>query len=334
MPKDCTFAQMQQRILTGIQSSGAPHLGNLLGAIFPAIDFAEQTDKQCFYFIADLHSLTTVHQSAIRPKHTLSVAAAWLACGLDTDRHIFYRQSRLPQVCELSWYLSCFTPYPMLANSHAFKDRSDQLSEVNAGLFTYPVLMAADILLYRAHQVPVGKDQQQHLEMARDIASSFNHRYGDVFVIPEAVLSPAATQAIPGTDGRKMSKSYGNTIDIFLPEEELRKQVMRIQTDSQPLKAPKDPNKCLVYALYAIMSSFSEAQEMSRRYRAGGYGYGDAKEALLAQLLRRFSAQRHVYADYLQHPQKIEEKLQAGEAQAATLAEVTLQKVRQALGFS
>ena len=252
-----------------------------------------------------------------------------------TQRDIYYyRQSQLPEVCELSWYLSAFTPYTMLANAHAFKDRSHRLSEVSTALFTYPVLMAADILLYQAHQVPVGKDQKQHLEITRDIAASFNHRYGDVFVLPEAVLPSTQEEAIPGTDGEKMSKSYGNTIDIFLPEKELRKQIMRIRTDSRPLEEPKVPESCLVYKLFSLTAPPEDTQKMASRYKAGGYGYGEAKEELWQQLLDRFSKERQAYSYYIQHPQEIEEQLQASEVRASLLAQETLKKVRSVLGFS
>ncbi|MFM7859697.1 MAG: tryptophan--tRNA ligase, partial [Flammeovirgaceae bacterium] len=207
------------RILTGIQSSGRPHLGNLLGAIIPAIKLSQQSGNESFFFIADLHSLTTIKDARQRIENVNAVAAAWLAFGFDTEKNLLYRQSRIPEVCELAWYLSCFTPFPMLANAHSFKDKSERLADVNAGLFTYPVLMTADIILYDAHFVPVGKDQRQHLEMARDIATSFNNLYGETFVVPEALIEESV-MTIPGTDGQKMSKSYGNIIDIFLPDKE------------------------------------------------------------------------------------------------------------------
>ena len=305
-----------------------------MGAILPAVVSSKKTDNLCLYFIADLHSLTTIKDASLRRDHTVSTAAAWLACGLDTQRHLLYRQSRLPQVCELSWYLSCFTPYPMLANAHAFKERKKQLSEISAGLFAYPVLMAADILLYQAQYVPVGKDQQQHLEIARDIATSFNHRYGDTFVLPEAVLPSTQAEAILGTDGKKMSKSYDNTVDIFLPEPQLRKQIMRIRTDSLPVESSKTPDSCLVYKLSSLVAPREETQEMRSRYIAGGYGYGEAKEALFRQLLRRFSSERQAYKYYTQHPQEIEAHLQAGEEKASLLAQKTLQKVRRVLGLN
>ena len=214
---------MTTRILTGIQSSGDIHLGNILGSIVPSLDWAAKTQGEHFFFIADLHALTSLKDIENRQASVLKVAASYLAFGLDPERHIFYRQSQVPQVCELLWYLSCLTPFPMLQNAHSFKDKSSNLADVNVGLFTYPVLMAADILLYDAHLVPVGKDQRQHLEITRDIATKFNTQYGDVFVVPEAKIDEKV-MTIPGTDGRKMSKSYHNYIDIFLPEKELKKQ--------------------------------------------------------------------------------------------------------------
>ena len=242
------------RILTGIQSTGRPHLGNLLGAIIPAIELSKIEDNQSLYFIADLHSLIQIKDPQVRMDNTYATAAAWIACGLDTDKQLLYRQSRVPEVCELNWYLNCFTPYPMLANAHSFKDKSGKLSDVNAGLFTYPVLMTADIILYDADVVPVGKDQKQHLEMARDIAGAFNNQFGETFVLPEAQIDENV-MTIPGTDGQKMSKSYQNTLDIFMDEKPLRKAVMSIVTDSTPLEEPKNPDTCHVFALYKLLES-------------------------------------------------------------------------------
>ena len=252
------------RVLTGIQSSGRQHLGNILGAIRPALEMSEDAKNEAFLFIADLHSLTTVKDSELRKENLLATAAAWFACGLDPEKVVFYAQSDLPECTELTWYLNCFTPYPMLANAHSFKDKSDNLSDVNAGLFDYPVLMASDILLYDAELVPVGKDQKQHLEITRDLASSFNHRYGDTFVAPEASIA-TSVMTIPGTDGRKMSKSYGNVIDVFLPKKQLKKQVMGIVTDSTPLEDPKDPEACHVYALYKLLASPEQTEELAAK---------------------------------------------------------------------
>ena len=267
------------RILTGVQSTGTPHLGNLLGAIMPAIDMANDPKNDSFIFIADLHSLTQIKDAETLRQNTYSVAATWLACGLDIERSVFYRQSDIPQVAELSWYLSCFFPFQRLTLAHSFKDKADRLEDVNSGLFTYPMLMAADILLYDAEIVPVGKDQLQHIEMTRDVASRFHAKMGDVFVIPEGNVQEE-TMYIPGTDGAKMSKSKENTINIFQTDKKLRKQIMGIATDSTPLEEPKDPDTCNVFALYKIMASEEQIVKMRKNYEAGGYGYGHAKQAL------------------------------------------------------
>ena len=253
------------RILTGIQSSGKPHLGNLLGAIVPAIKLSQQPGNESLFFIADLHSLISIKDANQRMENTRAVAAAWLAFGFDVEKNLLYRQSQIPEVCELTWYLNCLTPYPMLANAHSFKDKSDRLADVNAGLFIYPVLMAADIILYNANFVPVGKDQKQHLEMARDIATTFNGLYGDTFVVPEAKIEESV-MTIPGTDGQKMSKSYGNIIDIFLPEKELKKQIALIVTDSTPLEVPKDPDKDNVFAIYKLIATPEQTADLRKKY--------------------------------------------------------------------
>ena len=317
-----------ERFLTGIQSSGTPHLGNVLGAILPAIEASRLTAGQCLYFIADLHSLTSLYDPKLRKAHTLSIAATWLACGLDTERHLLYRQSKVPQVCELSWHLNCCTPYPMLANAHVFKEHKKCLSAVNAGMFTYPVLMAADILLYQAHWVPVGQDQRQHLEITRDIAAAFNQRYGDVFRLPQAVLATSENPIIPGTDGKKMSKSEGNTLDIFLPEAQLKKQIMRIRTDTRPMEAPKDPESCLIFNLYARLADTKQLNVLRQRYLAGGYGYGAAKQALFELILAYFADYRAKYFYYIQQPEEIERHLLVSEQKARSIAAETLEKVR------
>jgi tryptophanyl-tRNA synthetase len=321
------------RILTGIQSSGRQHLGNVLGAIKPAIEMARQPANESFLFIADLHSLTTIKDAGLRRDHVHATAAAWLACGLDPESTVFYRQSEVPQCAELTWYLSCFTPFPMLANAHSFKDKSANLADVNAGLFNYPVLMAADILLYDAEVVPVGKDQQQHLEITRDIAQKVNNTYEkEIFVIPEARINEKL-MIIPGTDGRKMSKSYGNIIDLFLPEKALKKQIMGIVTDSTPLEEPKDPDVCNVYKLYELVASKTDVAHMRAQYEAGGFGYGHAKKALFETILDRFSDERKKFDDLLAHPQKLDHILSEGALKAARVAGETLVRVRQALGF-
>ncbi len=320
------------RILTGVQSTNIPHLGNILGAIVPAIKMSEQAGNESLFFIADLHALTTIKDAVLIKESTDAVAATWLAFGFDTDKNIFYRQSDVPEVCELAWYLNCFTPFPMLANAHSFKDKSERLSDVNAGLFTYPVLMAADIILYDAHLVPVGKDQMQHLEMTRDIAEKFNNAYGDVFVIPEGKVNEA-TMLIPGIDGKKMSKSLNNFINIFLPEKELKKIIMSIVTDATPLEAPKNPDTCNVFTLYKLIASETQIAEMRENYLKGGYGYGHAKTAFYDLLLQTFKTQRATYDHYMNNRNELDSKLQEGADKAREIAKVTLNRVRQKLGF-
>lgn len=320
------------RILTGIQSTGRPHLGNLLGAILPAIELSRDPANDSLYFIADLHSLTTVRDPEVLRANTYAVAAAWLACGFDTEKNLFYRQSDVPQVTELTWYLSCFTPYPMLANAHSFKDKSDKLSDVNAGLFTYPVLMAADILLYDAEIVPVGKDQIQHLEIARDIAKAFNSRYGDTLVEPQARVD-AELMTIPGTDGAKMSKSYGNTIDIFLPEKELLKAIKTIISDSTPLEAPKNPDTDVTFKLYSLLATPAEVETMRANYLAGGYGYGHAKKELYELILRRFAVERERFDFYMNNLSELDAALAIGAKRAQEYGAGVLAKVRQKVGY-
>ncbi len=320
------------RILTGIQSSGKPHLGNLLGAIVPAIELSKNEKNESFLFIADLHSLTTIKDADKRKENVLAVAAAWLAFGLDTNKNLFYRQSKVTEVCELAWYLNCFTPFPMLANAHSFKDKSERLSDVNAGLFTYPVLMAADILLYDANFVPVGKDQKQHLEMTRDIASYFNNQYGETFVMPEAKIDDHI-MTIPGTDGQKMSKSYGNTIDIFQPEKKLRKNIMSIITDSTPMEEPKNPDTCNVFALYQLLATPDQTDAMRANYLGGNYGYGHAKQALFEVVMDQFKTEREAFDQLMNDPSEIERLLAEGEKKASTIAKEVLERVRNKLGF-
>ncbi|MBL6444795.1 tryptophan--tRNA ligase [Fulvivirga sp. 29W222] len=320
------------RILTGIQSSGRPHLGNILGAIKPAIELSKQKDNQSLFFIADLHSLTTIKDAQQRIENVNATAAAWLAFGFDTETNIFYRQSRIPEVCELTWYLNCLTPYPMLANAHSFKEKSDKLADVNAGLFTYPVLMAADIILYDANIVPVGKDQKQHLEITRDIANIFNNQYGETFVIPDAQIDEKV-MTIPGTDGQKMSKSYGNTIDIFLPEKKLRKQVMSIVTDSTPLEEPKDPDTCNVFAIYKIVATEEQTAQLRKKYLDGNYGYGHAKQELFELLINTFEEQRKTFNYYMENPTELDEQLKKGEEKARLIANKVIDRVRKKVGY-
>lgn len=320
------------RILTGVQSTGTPHLGNLLGAIIPAIEMANDSANESFLFIADMHSLTQIKDSEVLKENTYSTAAAWLACGIDPNNSVFYRQSDVPEVTELMWLLLCYFPYQRLTLAHGFKDKSDRLSDVNAGLFTYPILMAADILLYDAEVVPVGKDQLQHLEMTRDVASRFNHKMGETFVLPQDKIQED-TKLIPGTDGEKMSKSRGNIINIFLPEKQLKKQIMSIQSDSKGLEEIKDPETCHIFALYRLLASEEETQKMRENYLAGGYGYGHAKIALLDLILEKFKGQREIYADLMQNKNKIDDALEIGAEKARKVAQEVLKRVREKVGF-
>ena len=320
------------RILTGIQATGTPHLGNLLGAIIPAIELSKQSENESFLFIANMHSLTQIKNAEELKKNTYEIAAAWLACGLDTTKTYFYRQSDIPEVCELSWYLACFFPYQRLTLAHSFKDKADRLDDVNAGLFTYPVLMAADILLYDAEVVPVGKDQLQHLEMARDMGARFNHQMGDVFVLPQAELQED-TKYVPGTDGTKMSKSRGNIINIFLPEKELKKQVMGIETDSKSLEEPKDPEIDKVFALYELIATAEQTEVLRQKYLAGNFGYGHAKNELLSLILTKYAKERELFSYYMNNLPELEEKLQEGAEKTRKIATETLKKVRASLGM-
>lgn len=321
------------RILTGIQSTGRPHLGNILGAINPGIELAKNEKNDAYFFIADLHSLTTIKDAVLRKEYVNAVAAAWLAMGFDTDKNVFYRQSDIAAVSELTWILSCFTPYPMLANAHSFKDKSDNLKDVNAGLFTYPVLMTSDIILYDANFVPVGKDQKQHLEMCRDIASTFNHHYGDVFVIPEAKISEEV-MTVPGTDGRKMSKSYENTIDIFLDEKPLKKQIFSIVTDSTPLEEPKDAEACLVYQIFKLIANPDESKIMKDKLEAGNYGYGHAKKDLLGFVLEHYSEERKAFKAFFEDENLLEKKLKIGAEKASIVADEVIKRVKEKTGFN
>jgi tryptophanyl-tRNA synthetase len=331
-PELSTFAATMARVLTGIQSTGIPHLGNILGAIKPAIELANEGTNEAFLFIADLHSLTTIKNAEERKQNVQAVAAAWLAFGLDTDKNTFYRQSDIIEVAELTWYLNCFTPFPMLANAHSFKDKSERLADVNAGLFTYPVLMAADILLYDAEIVPVGKDQLQHLEMTRDIAGSINHQVGETLTVPEARVQES-TMYIPGIDGQKMSKSYGNFIDIFLPDKKLRKNVMKIITDSKGLEEPKDPDSCNVFNIYKTMANDAQVEQMRAKYKAGGFGYGHAKQELYELIVEKFGDEREAYQSLMEKPDKIEQELEKGAAKAQKVAKDVIERVREKLGY-
>ncbi|WP_405400035.1 tryptophan--tRNA ligase [Maribacter sp. Asnod2-G09] len=320
------------RILTGIQSTGTPHLGNILGAIKPAIDMANDPSNESFLFIADMHSLTQIKNGAELRHNTYAVAATWLAFGLDFENTVFYRQSDVPQTTELSWYLSCFFPYQRLTLAHSFKDKADRLDDVNAGLFTYPMLMAADILLYDADIVPVGKDQMQHIEMTRDVASRFHAQLGETFVIPDGKVQEE-TMYIPGTDGAKMSKSKGNLISLFQTDKKLRKQIMGIQTDSTPMEDPKDPTNDNIFGLYKLLASQPQIEEMSANYLAGNYGYGHAKQALYEVIVNKFEEPREKFEYYMNHLNEIDDALALGAEKARKVADGVLERVREKLGY-
>ena len=320
------------RILTGVQSTGTPHLGNLLGAVLPAIAMAEEAENESFLFIADLHSLTQIKDGATLRQHTFNTAAAWLACGLDTDKTVFYKQSDVSEVTELAWYLNCFYPYQRLTLAHSFKDKADRLQDVNAGLFSYPMLMAADILLYDADIVPVGKDQLQHIEMTRDVGARFNHQQGETFILPQAKIQEA-TQYVPGTDGEKMSKSKNNIIDVFLAEKKLRKQIMGIKTDSTPLEDPKDPENCNVFALYSLLANPNQTEALKQQYLAGGMGYGHAKQALFELILEIFEEPRKRYDYYQANPAEVTIALTKGAKKAREIAHEVLLRVRNKIGY-
>ncbi len=320
------------RILTGIQSTGTPHLGNILGAILPAIEMANDSKNESFLFIANLHTLTQIKNAEELRLNTYSVAATWLAFGLDINKTVFYRQSDIPQVTELAWYLDCFFPYQRLKLAHGFKDKADRLDDVNSGLFMYPMLMAADILLYDAEIIPVGKDQLQHIEMTRDVASRFHSKMGETFVLPEAKVQEN-TMLIPGTDGEKMSKSRNNFINIFLPEKQLRKQIMSIETDSTPLEDPKDWKTCNCFAIYKLLAIEAQIETMKSNYENGGYGYGHAKQALYELILDKFSLQRERYNHYMANLNEIDEALAVGAKKAKVVADKVINQVRAKAGY-
>lgn len=320
------------RILTGIQSTGTPHLGNILGAIIPAIKMANDPENESFLFIADMHSLTQIKNGKELRNNTYSVAATWLAFGLDINKTAFYRQSDIPQTAELAWYLSCFFPYQRLTLAHSFKDKADRLDDVNAGLFFYPMLMAADILLYDAEIVPVGKDQMQHLEMTRDVASRFHAQLGATFVIPNGKVQEE-TMYIPGTDGAKMSKSKGNLISLFQTDKQLKKQIMGIETDSTPMEDAKDPDTDNIFALYKIVASESQVEEMRENYLRGNYGYGHAKQALYEVVIDRFGEAREKYNYYMTHLDELDAALELGAQKAKIVADTVLDRVRKKVGY-
>ncbi|MCX7551377.1 tryptophan--tRNA ligase [Xanthomarina sp. F2636L] len=320
------------RILTGIQSTGTPHLGNILGALIPAIKMANDPKNDSFLFIANLHTLTQIKDAELLRNNTYSTAATWLAFGLDVEKTVFYRQSDIPQVTELSWYLSCFFPYQRLTLAHSFKDKADRLEDVNSGLFYYPMLMAADILLYDANIIPVGKDQLQHIEMTRDVASRFHNKMGETFVMPEGSIQENI-MIVPGTNGGKMSKSQGNIINIFLDDKKLRKQIMTIETDSTALEDPKDWKTCNCFALYSLLASEDQIETMKTNYELGGYGYGHAKQALFELIIEKFATERERYHYYMNNIDEIDRLLAIGAEKAKVVANDVLKRVREKVGY-
>ena len=320
------------KILTGIQSTGTPHLGNILGAIIPAVKMANSSNEESYLFIANMHSLTQIKDQNILKENTFLTAATWLAFDLDSKKSCFFRQSDVPEVTELAWYLSCFFPYQRLRLAHSFKDKSDNLKDVNSGLFTYPMLMSADILIYDANIVPVGKDQLQHLEMTRDVASRFNNLMGETFVIPEAKVQDD-TNYIIGTDGEKMSKSKSNIIDIFLDDKKLRKQIMKIQTQSLSVEEAKNPDQCNVFKLFKVIASEDEVKKLHLRYTKGGIGYGEAKELLYHEILNRFSINREKFFELRNNRDSVEELLWEGAIKARKQAQNVLKRVRSRVGY-
>jgi tryptophanyl-tRNA synthetase len=321
------------RILTGIQSTGTPHLGNILGAIIPAIEMSNKEGNESFLFIADLHSLTQIKNKEELKHNTYSVAATWLAFGLNPKKTVFYRQSDVPECTELAWYISCFFPYQRLKLAHSFKDKSSRLQDVNAGLFIYPILMAADILLYNANYVPVGRDQLQHLEITRDIASRINSKIGDTLVVPEAIIQKN-TMLIPGTDGEKMSKSKNNTINVLDSKNEIKKIInKKIITDDTPLEKPKDPDTSTIYKLYSLLASKEDSKIMHDKLKAGGYGWGHAKKDLLTLIDIKFSKEREKYLYYMNNLHELDNILLKGANKASKIAKETNLKLRNKLGY-
>lgn len=328
----------QKTALTGIKPTGTPHLGNYLGMIKPALALAEH--YQAFYFIADYHALTSVKDAARLRHYTTEVAATWLALGLDPETVVFYRQSDVPEILELMWVLSCFTAKGLLNRAHAYKAAVDANETagnlpdegINAGLFNYPVLMAADILLFGTQVVPVGYDQRQHIEIARDIALAFNHTYGETLVVPEAAIRQEV-QTIIGLDGRKMSKSYGNTIQVFAPPEELRQRVMKIVTDSKTPEEPKNPDTCNIFNLYQHFASPAEIMTVRQQYLTGGLAYGAMKQRLFELLDKTFAESRERYHELMAHPAEIDDTLQAGAVKARAIAKPMMQEIRAKIGL-
>ncbi len=318
------------RFLSGIQPSGRLHIGNYFGAMRQHLQL--QSEHEGFYFIADYHALTSNPQPQDIKQCTLDVAMDYLALGLDTEKTVFWRQSDVPEVTELTWFLACVTPLGLLQRCVSFKDKVAQGLSPNHALFSYPVLQAADILIYKSHKVPVGADQKQHIEMTRDIAMRFNNSYGDIFIIPEAHIIESVA-VVPGIDGRKMSKSYGNTIGIFEPEKECKNKIMKIVTDSTPVEAPKDPEKCNVFALLRLVATSEELQTWQARYRNGGMGYGEVKKRLAELILDYFRPYRQRRLELESCRDYVDDVLTKGAARAREIATATLAQVRNAVGL-
>ena len=331
---------MKRRVLTGITTTGTPHLGNYVGAIRPAIAASRKGDVESFYFLADYHALIKCDEPARIQQSTLEIAASWLACGLDPEKVYFYRQSDIPEIPELTWMLTCVTAKGLLNRAHAYKAANDANREkgedpdagINAGLYMYPVLMAADILLFNANQVPVGRDQIQHIEMARDIGQRFNHIYGgEYFTLPEAAIEDNVA-TLPGLDGRKMSKSYNNTIPLWLPEKELRKAILGIVTNSQAPGEPKNPDESHIFSIYQAFASADETSAMRKAF-AGGIGWGDAKQKVFERINVELAPMRERYETLIAKPGDIEDALLAGATKARSLAQPLLTRLRSAVGL-
>jgi tryptophanyl-tRNA synthetase len=318
-------------VLSGIQPSGNLHLGNYFGAVQQYLEFIARGDA-CYYFLANYHAMTSLRDATKLRELTTSTAADYLAFGLDPDRCVIYRQSDMPEVCELQWILTTLTPMGLLERCHAYKDKIAQGLSADHGLFAYPVLQAADILIVRANWVPVGQDQKQHIEVTRDIALRFNNTYGEVLTVPEPYIR-ADVAVVPGRDGRKMSKSYGNTIELFAPEKELKSQIYSIVTDSATVGEPKDPDKSNLYAILKLFSTPAEQQAWSDRFRAGGLGYGEVKKAIFEKFMERFGAARRRREELAAQPDFVETVLRQGAEKARSVGVPLVRRVREAAGI-
>lgn len=326
------MSKNRKRILTGIQSTGVPHLGNILGAIIPAIEYSKEENIESYLFIADLHSLTQIKDRDILKQNTIYTASVWLAFGLNPNKSVFYRQSDIPEVTELAWYLSCMFPFNRLSLAHSFKDKKERLKDINSGLFNYPMLMAADILLYDAEVVPVGKDQLQHLEITRNVANRFHNIFGETFQLPnEHIIEDV--KLITGTDGEKMSKSKNNVINIFASEKDLKKQIQSIKTDSSTIESPKDWKNCNLFKIYSLLANKEEIKIMKENYELGGYGYGHIKKELFDLILNNFEKEREKFNHFSSNPKEINEILSLGASKARITANKVLKRVRKKLGY-